>query len=95
MGFSVPPGFRLERWALTPPFHPYPISLPKSGGLFSVALSVTTPRGGIPAHISRLNRSYAASRPVVFGLSSSAGLLQGSDSPPFQNRGEDDMNEEN
>ena len=24
MGFSVPPGLRRERWALTPPFHPYP-----------------------------------------------------------------------
>lgn len=24
MGFSVPPGLRLERWALAPPFHPYP-----------------------------------------------------------------------
>ena len=24
MGFSVPPRSRLERWALTPPFHPYP-----------------------------------------------------------------------
>ena len=23
MGFSVPPRLRLERWALTPPFHPY------------------------------------------------------------------------
>ena len=24
MGFSVPPRLLLERWALTPPFHPYP-----------------------------------------------------------------------
>ena len=24
MGFSVPPRLRLERWAFTPPFHPYP-----------------------------------------------------------------------
>jgi len=24
MGFSVPPRLRLERWALAPPFHPYP-----------------------------------------------------------------------
>jgi hypothetical protein len=23
MGFSVPPRLLLERWALTPPFHPY------------------------------------------------------------------------
>jgi hypothetical protein len=26
MGFSVPPRLRAERWALTPPFHPYPAS---------------------------------------------------------------------
>src|SRR2546428_12517572 len=29
MGFSVPPRLRLERWALTPPFHPCPLSLAK------------------------------------------------------------------
>jgi len=39
MGFSVPPRLRLERWAFTPPFHPYP-ALKERGGLFSVALSV-------------------------------------------------------
>src|SRR5438874_5136000 len=27
MGFSVPPRLRLERWALTPPFHPCPLNL--------------------------------------------------------------------
>jgi len=38
MGFSVPPRLRLERWALTPPFHPYP------------ALAKTvTPATGFPA----------------------------------------------
>jgi len=45
MGFSVPPRLRLERRALTPPFHPYPGLLRSPGGLFSVALSVGTPRG--------------------------------------------------
>src|SRR6266571_8613359 len=29
MGFSVPPRLRLERWALTPPFHPCLLSLAK------------------------------------------------------------------
>jgi hypothetical protein len=54
MGFPVPPRLRLERWALTPPFHPYP-ALPGTcrqrrfeeglGGIFSVVLSVGTPYG--------------------------------------------------
>lgn len=55
-GFAVPPLLPAERWALTPPFHPYQMSLPledvpevflgpvteaeRTGGLFSVALSV-------------------------------------------------------
>ena len=55
-GFAVPPLLPAERWALTPPFHPYQIALPledvsevflrpvteaeRTGGLFSVALSV-------------------------------------------------------
>ncbi len=78
MGFSVPSCLRLKRWALTPPFHPYP----GGGGLFSVALSVNRPRGQIPRVYLR-KRSYAASRPTVFGLSSPL-INQGSDSPPFQ-----------
>src|SRR5258708_14339942 len=46
MGFSVPPGSRPERWALTPPFHPYHRPCKHGrGGLFSVALSVGTPHG--------------------------------------------------
>lgn len=39
MRFVVPPSSRLGRWALTPPFHPYPRL--RAGGLFSVILSVT------------------------------------------------------
>jgi len=55
-GFAVPPLLPAERWALTPPFHPYQMSQPlldvpevflgpvteaeRTGGLFSVALSV-------------------------------------------------------
>ena len=31
-GFAVPPRLPSERWALTPPFHPYP--LPKLGAVF-------------------------------------------------------------
>jgi len=39
MRFVVPPSSRSGRWALTPPFHPYPHF--RAGGLFSVTLSVT------------------------------------------------------
>ena len=45
MGFSVPRRLLGGRWSLTPPFHPYPRRLRSAGGLFSVALSVGTPRG--------------------------------------------------
>ena len=41
MGFAVPPRLRSARWALTPPFHPYPGR--SRGGIFSVALSVNPP----------------------------------------------------
>ena len=37
LGFTMPFVLPRTRWALTPPFHPYPFR----GGLFSVALSVT------------------------------------------------------
>lgn len=42
MGFFMPPCLRLERWALTPPFHPCPARLFPAGpgGMFSVTLSV-------------------------------------------------------
>ena len=70
MGFSMPPHLRLERWALTPPFHPYPALLPGPGGIFSVALSVGAPFDHASRVYPRPNRGYAASRPAVFGLSS-------------------------
>lgn len=39
--FFVPRFLRTGRWALTPPFHPYPMTHEASpGGLFSVTLSV-------------------------------------------------------
>ena len=44
MGFTMPRRLLSERWALTPPFHPYPTV---SDGLFSVALSVKTPLGAL------------------------------------------------
>src|SRR4030067_447004 len=38
-GLPSPPGHPDGWWALTPPFHPYPLR----GGLFSVALSLGSP----------------------------------------------------
>ncbi len=94
MGFSVPRRSLVERWSLTPPFHPYLGPYKHRGGLFSVALSVGTPHG-VAARVYPAIRflasaftGYAASRPLVFGLSSPTPLARGrSDSPPFQNRG--------
>jgi hypothetical protein len=54
-------------------FSPSPPSREKrdEGCLFSVALSVEKSFNFPPACIPGQNRSYAASRPLVFGLSSS------------------------
>lgn len=43
----MPPLLPAARWALTPPFHPYPY---KRGGIISVALSVGLPRPGVTRH---------------------------------------------
>lgn len=42
VGFILPPSLLSERWALTPPFHPYPpvFLRTQKGGLFSVTLSI-------------------------------------------------------
>src|SRR6266568_2867188 len=44
LGVTVPRPLPAARWALTPPFHPYPWI---KGGLFSVALSVALRRPGV------------------------------------------------
>src|ERR1043165_7895283 len=41
MGFAMPPPLRSERWALTPPFHPYLRRSPGTGGSLSVVLSLS------------------------------------------------------
>jgi hypothetical protein len=76
------------------PLPPIPSQRPGAdGGLFSVALSVGTSYG-VVSRVYLANSacdltSYAASRPMVFGLSSPiAENRDGSDSPPFQNREE-------
>ena len=52
VGLAVPPLLPAARWALTPPFHPYPgvCSAGALGGLISVALSVGLPRPGVTRH---------------------------------------------
>ncbi len=74
MGFAVPRHLRFERCALTAPFHPYRFAVFRlqSGGFFSVALSVEEPLGPVSrVYLTPEELSYAASRPAVFGLSSS------------------------
>jgi hypothetical protein len=41
VGFAMPLALRRERWALTPPFHPYRCWLPNTGGSLSVVLSLS------------------------------------------------------
>jgi hypothetical protein len=47
VGFTVPLPLPVARWALTPPFHPYPA---KPGGLLSVALSLGSPPPDVIRH---------------------------------------------
>ncbi len=67
MGFSVPRALRIERWALTPPFHPCRTEARRfvfCGTVRRRAFRLFLPR------VSPPKRGYAASRSVVFGLSS-------------------------
>ena len=76
MGFSVPPRLRLERWALTPPFHPYPGRCQPWRYILCGTVRRDASRRALPRVSADLTaRGYAASRPVVFGLSS-PGLRQ-------------------
>lgn len=83
MGFSVPARLRLQRWALAPPFHPYP----SRGGLFSVALSVRVPRGTASRVYPPLLQTVTRHRALrCSDFPPSSGCPGESDSPPFQNR---------
>src|SRR6056297_1995756 len=65
VGLAVPVRLPVPRWALTPPFHPYPAASAKPsrpGGLFSVALSLGLPRPGVTRH-RRLVESGLSSTP--------------------------------
>ncbi len=52
--------------------HLFTLTRPKPGGLFSAALSVGTPRGVVSRVYPGPDPGYAASCPMVFGLSSPA-----------------------
>ena len=76
MGFSVPPRLRLERWALTPPFHPYPGCCQPGRYILCGTVRRDASRRALPRVSAGLaTNGYAASRSVVFGLSS-PGLRQ-------------------
>ena len=98
MGFSVPRRLLFERWALTPPFHPYLFEI--SNLRFEISngryiLCGTVRQDASRHHCPRVSpppqrKSYAASRPVEFGLSSPGQHERaGSDSPPFRNQPND------
>src|SRR5262249_13407181 len=83
MGFSVPPRLLLERWALTPPFHP--CLRPKPAAvLFSVALSVKRLFGLPPACIP--GQTGVTRHHALWCSDFPPPAHAGSDPPPFQNR---------
>ena len=69
VGFTMPLPLPVARWALTPPFHPYPRKpVPRGtgsrGGLLSVALSLGSPPPAINRH--RVSVEPGLSSPAAF-----------------------------
>ncbi len=64
MGFTMPLPLPAARWALTPPFHPYPQATGIAGGLLSVALSLRSPSPGVTRH--RVSAEPGLSSPATF-----------------------------
>src|SRR5579859_1513914 len=62
LGVAVPRPLPDARWALTPPFHPYPWI---KGGLFSVALSVASRRPGVTWQSALWSSDFPRSRPTL------------------------------
>ena len=90
MGFSVPPSLRRERWALTPPFHPYPGKCEHAPGRFVFCGTIRQdasrhrcPR--VSTCFSRWLRGIAPFGVRTFLLPRITGE---SDSPPSQNQQE-------
>jgi len=72
MGFSVPRRLRFARWSLTPPFHPCRRLLRNTGGfIFCGTVRRKVFQLSARVYPNRTDLGYAASRPLVFGLSSS------------------------
>lgn len=67
MGFTVPPRLLLGRWALTPPFHPYPAN---RAVCFLWHWPSMVPCDTTSRVHPALKTGYAASHPAEFGLSS-------------------------
>jgi hypothetical protein len=91
MGFSVPPRLRLERWALTPPFHPYPHLFRNAGGLsFCGTIRWPASRQNRPrvSQLAFLRRRLRLRGIAPYGVRTflPPELLRGSDPPPFQNQ---------
>ena len=86
MGFSVPRRLRLERWALTPPFHPYPGCCQpwryNSLWHFPSGRLAASP----PACIPRALRSGVTRHRALWCSDFPPPARAGSDSPPFQNQ---------
>ena len=84
----MPPRLRLERWALTPPFHPCLWASKRSPNRRYVLCGTVrrhASRRSLPCLSAGRACGYTASRPVVFGLSSPF-ANERSDPPPFQNQ---------
>jgi len=62
-GWGLPsyPGHPGYWWALTPPFHPYHTE--KRGGIFSVALSFSSPRLGVTQHPALWSSDFPPAAP--------------------------------
>ena len=69
MGFAVPSALLKTRWALTPPFHPYP---ERRRALAAKLLAVYS-LWHFPSPFDGATGRYPASCPLEFGLSSAAG----------------------
>jgi len=70
MGFSVPRRLRFARCALTAPFHPYPRRCRCERSIFCGTIRRTAFQPSSRVYPSQKSLGYAASRSMVFGLSS-------------------------
>ena len=92
MGFSVPPRLRLERWALTPPFHPYLNLVAEAEAVYSLwhypsgRLTAPPPACIPPQTFLRRPRPVTRHRALwCSDFPPPPNCFGESDSPPFQN----------